>query len=985
MPEIKNKYYKSFSSFRNKISKLNNFSIMQINIRGINDYPKFEKFKLMLSSLKYKFDVIVLGETKLKKTFPKSIYNLKGYDMYVSCRTSSKNSKGKLIGGGGLIIYVKKEITITKHETHSSTFEKISFDINHNEQRLKLITYYRPPESQKLKNIKEFMNDVETEISDDNERIMLIGDINIDISENCRNARDYNNLITGYDMKLLNNQVTRDVSGKIIDHVSVNFSDSCNFSVHTISLDKNFTDHNMIVTTIEDMCLIKKESEIKTYDFVDYEKLVNIIHESQEINDILNCTDVNVIAQRLTKSTYDAIQSCTKTFKIKTNNNLKLIPWLNKRIKKIQNKKNKIRKKMKKNDTCLNTKKQYKDISLKLKKAIKTEEKKFCFKNLMVKDPKQLWRNLNSILGRSSNDRITSVSDRSGKLIVNKGELAENFNHYFIDSIEETVSSMPESRKSFQFSSIQKSMGLDNTDEVEVINAINSLKNVSPGIDGIKPKILKILKYELARPLCHLINLMFESGIYPDMYKTAIVVPINKSGKKNDIKDYRPVSILTSFNKVIEKILYRRIMSFISANNLIFNRQYGFREGSNTETAAVELINDIRQKLDQKKKVSLIMLDVSKAFDSVNTQQLLSSLERSGIRGKVLSLIKSYLTNRKQVVKVGNHISQAQKIKHGVVQGGTLGSLLFLIFINEISQLSINGTLYLYADDALVLNAHDKNEKIDNVVKNDVSKIVEFLNSKRLAINENKTTYMIIHSPYQKISDNDEIVINDRFIMKRSRTAKYLGLVLDENLKFDEHCKILESKLTSSAAMLWKMRKKLPVYIKKKVYHTLFESHLLYMNIIWGTACDNVLKPLQTIQNRALRSVFNLDSKSSRVDMYLNHTENCLPIRGLNFLLTSSYIFRNLHAKVHSNIRFTYVTTRRGRSSQRRNLQSTQSNTHYGHKSITSFGVNIFNSLHTDLKNCRHPAAFKWALRCDIRNKSFISACFSNEYLKRYC
>ena len=568
---------------------------------------------------------------------------------------------------------------------------------------------------------------------------------------------------------------------------------------------------------------------------------------------------------------------------------------------------------------------------------------------------------------------------------MNKTELSESFNQYFIESVNETVSSMSESRKSLKFTSLTNSMGLEETDELEVTNAINSIKKVSPGIDGIKPQILKSLRHEITKPLCHLINRMFLTGNYPDIFKVAIVIPINKSGKKNDIKDYRPVSILTSFNKVIEKILYRRIMNFVTINKLIYSKQYGFREKSNTEVAAVELINDIRQNIDAKKKVSLVMMDVKKAFDSVSTRQLLKSLERAGIRGIVLELIKDYLTNRKQIVKIGDHLSTARAVLNGVVQGGTLGSLLFLIFINEMSQLSLTGTLYLYADDALILNVHDKNDKIDEIVRNDVKKVIDFLIFKRLALNENKTTYMILHSPYQKLNDSDEIIINDHFVMKRNRTAKYLGLVLDEHLKFDEHCKLLESKLTSSAGMLWRMRNKLPMYIKKKVYHTLFESHLLYMNIIWGNSCENVIKPLQSIQNRTIRTVFNLERRSNRVKMYAHYAENCLPIRGINFLLTSTYMYKNIHSTVHSNIRFSQTTNRRGRSSQLNEIQLTPSRTHYGHKSITSFGAKVFNSLPTDLKKLKHPAAFKWALRCHIRNESFMSNCFSNDYLKQYC
>lgn len=974
--------YKSFVGFRNKITCINKFSMMQVNVRGINEYSKFEKFKIMLSSLNYKLDIIVLGETKLKPTFPKSLYNLQGYDMYVSCRKCYKNSAGKLIGGGGLIVYVKKEIIVTVHETFSNTFEKIKLEIYQNEKKLKILAYYRPPESQKIKNIDEFLRDVEDELSSGSDRIMLVGDVNIDLNENCRHACEYKNLLRGFNMELINNNITRDISKKIIDHVTVNFNEACHISIHTISLDKNFSDHNMIITSIEDMEVNNKKTELRSYDILDYEKLSERIQTSQMLKDIHNISDANTIAQSLTETISDAIKYSTKTLKIKVKNDKKMIPWLNKRIRRIQKAKDRIKRKLKKNSYCHKYKLQFKQISKELKKTIKMEEKKFYLSNLMVKDPKVLWKNLNSVLGRRSKDEINSVFDTNGKLIMNKSELANSFNHYFIESVNETVSSLSESRKSPKFFSLSHSMGLEDTDEIEVVNAINSLKNVSAGIDGIKPQVLKFLKKELANPLCHLINQMFHTGIYPDIFKSAIVIPINKSGKKNDIRDYRPISILTSINKVIEKIIYHRIMNFVNINELLYKRQYGFRGKSNTEVAAVELINEIRKNIDNKKKVSLVMMDVQKAFDSVNTEQLLMSLERSGIRGIALNLIKSYLSDRKQIVKVGNCLSTLKIVKNGVVQGGTLGSLLFLIFINEMSQVPLNGTLYLYADDALILNIHNKSDNIEQIVRNDVIKIIDFLNVKKLALNKPKTTYMIIHSPFQKLNDADEILINEHFTIKKTSTSKYLGLILDEHLKFDEHCKQLETKLSSCAGMLWKLRNKLPTYVKKKIYQTLFESHLLYMNIIWGTACDNIIKPLQSIQNRALRSVFNLERRLNRVQMYSHSTENCLPIRGLNYILTATYIYRNIHGKIHSNINFPRITNRRGRSRHLNEIQETMSRTNYGHKSITSQGVKIFNSIPTDLKELKHPACFKWALRCHIRNESFMSNCFSNEYLK---
>jgi len=143
-------------------------------------------------------------------------------------------------------------------------------------------------------------------------------------------------------------------------------------------------------------------------------------------------------------------------------------------------------------------------------------------------------------------------------------KLAESFNHYFVESVNETVSSMFESRRSIKFILLPNSINLEETDDTEIANALLSLKNVVPGIDRIKPQVLKFL--HKGDTSSEFINRMFQNGIYPDIFKTAIVIPLSKSGKRNDIKDYRPVSILTTFNKAIEKILYKRIMNFIRLN-----------------------------------------------------------------------------------------------------------------------------------------------------------------------------------------------------------------------------------------------------------------------------------------------------------------------------------------------------------------------------------------------------------------------------------
>jgi hypothetical protein len=466
--------------------------------------------------------------------------------------------------------------------------------------------------------------------------------------------------------------------------------------------------------------------------------------------------------------------------------------------------------------------------------------------------------------------------------------------------------------------------------------------------------------------------------------KTAIVIPINKTGIKTSVNDYRPVSILTIFNKIIEKIIHKDIYDFVfNEAKIIFNRQYGFRKKCGTETAAMELVDEIRLGLDNKKIVTAVSMDIRKAFDLVNKKKLLHALNLAGIRGKLLTVLESYLTNRKQSVKINNAISDTIDISHGVVQGGVLGSLLFIIFFNFISYIPLNGKIFLYADDIILLNFHEKQENIEHKIAQDMNHIMKFLNDQLLFLNKDKTNFIIFHNPQMKVVKPDQIFINSDLIIKRVESIKYLGLIMDENLKWNFHYENLERKLASTAGILWKLRNKLPVKTKKLIYNSLFETHINYLATIHGTADNCVVDRLQKIQNQALRNVFNVDKRMSRVEMYTHNVQNCLPIRAINYVNTAAFVFSKLRNTIHSNIKFNKVSGNT-RANVNGRLVKPASKSVTGKKRICSYAVNIFNNIGNDIKNLPHMHSFKWALKCTIRNVEFITTCLNGEYIRTF-
>ena len=439
-----------------------------------------------------------------------------------------------------------------------------------------------------------------------------------------------------------------------------------------------------------------------------------------------------------------------------------------------------------------------------------------------------------------------------------------------------------------------KSINLEETSETEVMEIIMSLSK-SPGIDGIRTDHVTAIANELAKYLVHLVNRIIETAVYPEIFKVAIVTPINKTGDKTNVKDYRPVSVLTTFNKIVEKIVHKRIVNFTDDYlKRIYKRQFGYRKKSSTETAALEMISEIQKEIDKKSKVSLVFMDLQKAFDIVDINELLLTLNNCGIRGNALKLFKSYLSDRRQVVRINGILSSEITFTQGVVQGSVLGSWLFILFFNSIAEIPLKGKIFLFADDCVLMNVHGMKENVEEKICNDMRKIISYLNTKKLMMNEKKTNFMILHSSAMKVEDLKEITIevaegdderNEKYNIKRVDTVRYLGLIIDECLKWEQHIQHVETKLSNAAGILWKLKNTLPLDIKKKIYKSLFETHLNYMIQIWGSASFTAIKPLQIIQNRALRNVFNIERLTNRCEMFTKLVDNNLPIRAIFFKL----------------------------------------------------------------------------------------------------
>ena len=357
----------------------------------------------------------------------------------------------------------------------------------------------------------------------------------------------------------------------------------------------------------------------------------------------------------------------------------------------------------------------------------------------------------------------------------------------------------------------------------------------------------------IAPALTKIFNLAINTGIYPDNLKIAKVIPIFKKGDQTSVNNYRPISILSPINKIFEKILYSRLMSYINKSNILYKYQFGFRKNHSTEHALIELVDQIKLNMSGNQMTCGIFIDLSKAFDTVNHQILIDKLEHYGIRGKALDIFRSYLSNRKQYVHIGNSKSKLLPISCGVPQGSVLGPLFFLIFINDLYKCCPDGKVRLFADDTTIFFYKNNINDIISTGKNIMTELTSWLMANKLTLNADKSSFTIFKSNKRVIPNMpDHIEFLDKKIQRASHN-KFLGIILDENLTWSNHIAELTNKLKRLFHIFYNIRDYLSKENIKNIYYALVYSRIKYGISVYGQACASKMKRIQTLQNQLLK------------------------------------------------------------------------------------------------------------------------------------
>ena len=427
-----------------------------------------------------------------------------------------------------------------------------------------------------------------------------------------------------------------------------------------------------------------------------------------------------------------------------------------------------------------------------------------------------------------------------------------------------------------------KSIYVTPTNELEVKNIIDKLasKNCS-GWDGTSNRIVKHIKEEIVYPLTRLINKSLEFGIFPDSMKIAHVTPLYKSGSELLNTNYWPISLLPVLSKIFEKVMYSRVYNFLQSSNQLFKSQYGFCKGHSCENAVQELLSAITKGFDHKEYTAALFLNLSKAFDTLNHNILFQKLGLYGIRGLCLDWLKHYLLNRRLSVKcvVGEpselSLSTEYPLEFGIPQGSCLGPLLFLVYCNDLPRnLSFCNSI-LFVDDTTLYKSHKNLRYLKWCIQEELNQLLDWYRANKLTLNINKSVCVLFNEKGKDVNFEIEI---DNIQMKTMKCYKFLGIWLDNRLKWDHHVSKLVLKIKRNMHLLKSGRNMLNVHTKLIIYYAHIQSHITYGLSSWGNMiCNTVINKLQNLQNKCKKLIFVNQHKSDKVLQIcdLIKLENC--------------------------------------------------------------------------------------------------------------
>lgn len=901
-----------YSNVNESITKMKSkkgLRLLSWNIQSLR--AKFNEFKEFIDIFHGEncfFDIIGLQECWELKNH--DLYQLENYNFIHKTRTQSN--------GGGICYFINKKFRFKELKNLSIFEEKviecltIEIEISKNE-KLIVSNLYRSNTQHATYSMSEQNNrfldafsTLQSDLSSLNKNSYIMGDLNYDLLKFEQHEKTKVLLEDSFGNGFLElvSIPTRisNTSATLIDHLYTNTMSNC---YDTSVIISDISDHFPICHIISDK---QKDIRPKYVEVQNFNE--NNIFAFKEA--LSNVNWDSVLNHDETQDSYDEFY---QTFNglycqhfpitnVKFNKNKhKKEPFMTKGILKSRQTKLKLIESKIRFPTAENKEKyrKYRNCYNKIIRAAKKIHFKYSFEQ-HKNDMRKTWEVLRESI-RKTNDKSSIIEQiKSGDISFNNDDcMANQFNNYFTtiaDRINDEIN--PSDRDcTFYLNDNNDIFSFQNINPFDIIKIVKGFESKSSkDMFGISNKLLKNVIEKIAIPLAHIINLSLQTGEIPLDLKLAKVVPIYKLKKKESdllciMSNYRPISLLPIFSKILEKVVAIKLTSFLDENKLLYEHQYGFQKKNSTIHPIIHFLNRLAKDSNEKKITIGVFCDLQKAFDCCSHRILLIKLSKLGIKGKELKWFENYLSCRQQFVKVNEGKSNMKIVTKGVPQGSILGPLLFLIYINDLASCTSLYTL-LFADDTSFLISGKNMDEVIRLLNIELKKISYWFRTNELCLHPGKTKFMIFNKNESNINfDNINIILDNNnenesdenkltklsYVNSNSEipAIKFLGVFIDPKLNFKYHIDTIHSKVSRSLYAINSAKHFICEKALKTLYCSLVHSHFSYCIPIWTCASKTSLNKIELLQKKAIRIISNANYNAHTVPLFKDF--EILPIK----------------------------------------------------------------------------------------------------------
>ena len=952
-----------------KSANLKNLVIGHCNIEGglSTNLAKTQEIKDLI--FREKLDIFGMNETNLNTMIDTKTLNIPLNYELERCDRPNNSSRG----GCGVLISKKikyKPYAINIVHTDMRKIEAVWIELT--ELNILLCFFYRSKNFTPVDTFLDYMTECMVQLS--GRKVIWIGDVNIDQ----RNINDLQFRKFDITMKLFGliqciTDITRRsyrlniLTESTIDVVMTNcYSDFKYCKV----LDDRIGDHetlkfemNLKVPRAEKF----KKVAIRDHSGKNIEALNHYLAVVSDFTPIFNCTNIDVVTEGFNSYICEAYEKfCPeKIIKIHSHYLYKPSGELLKNINLKKRMYRKYRKELKKapnSDKCKKLWDGYKEFKNKsVTKIARRDRRQNIVNDLKAKsaknDLKGVWKTIkyasNLPVNPAKNFKDNLDEEKLNEFFTSVGpnmqaEIPECENEEFLEFMPDNIN-------------LEELTTFNNINEENIIEYVDSLSNDKSLFDNIPVKVYKSILTSIIKPVTYIINMSLSCGIMPAICKKALVTPVYKGeGSKLEPGNYRPISILSLLGKCIEYFVNKNLTEFIDNNKILNDRQFGFRKDSSTTYLMLELLDNIYNSKEKGKIPGIIFLDIKKAFDTVNHDILIRKLRHYRITGTALKWFKSYLNNRYQSTKLGKRISLALLILWGVPQGSVLGPILFSLFINDIISICKNSIPFLFADDGALYIEHVDRSTYSNM-KNELELIINWLRVNKLCLNADKTKFMI----FDNVTGLDQFEITYKNYTKQTireekvRTKKYLGLVLDHQLKFYHHIDYIKKKIAKRIGAMYKSKTLLPLKYRKMFANSLMLPYFDYLDIIWNKTAKTKLNELDILYKKVAKIALDYDIQESSKKVYQDM--GWLPLHLRRQLHLSTYMYKIINGLSPPQFRNQFVYISGGsRDGENCNLYTKISKTH---KQLYFLGAKCWNVIAKPLRQAESAKIFSKTLK----------------------